>query len=1718
MAETGAPERSADTDPARPAPDFSVLALQHLGQRCDAFRQHVREFLERPAADAALGLLDDDLKRLRNTLVLLERPGVVFVAEELLALLAARTAGDIDDEGEFARVLVAAGERLGDHVARLERGGAAVDEHGALALLPLVNDSRACRDAELLSEAVVAAAGIELPVALERGPDDGQPGDDAARATFVARARARRASLMPALLDWFQAAPGEVPALSTDIVIDAFDELAALCIAPTLAHLAPTLDAAVVLGEAIVAGQVADGTAPRRLLGQLERWLHGVGEVSGDLAREVPAPPEGLQRNLLYYVALAEPTMPRARTLHERFALGRVRPSSDGGGPAGAPADAGGGAPPGAPLGARLSRAIRDSLDVETSGLRQWLDQAPTAADHPHVLRLRERLTHVEPVLTLLGAREARTWLRRINGALESLSGDAPVGANERLMLAESLIRLDRALDATAAPAAKGAAPASEAGSGGSRERLGGDASDREGSAASGADSATRLAVEEAVASCLEEARRRLLLVGESLNSPRLVGVTGDAELGLIERTLSVLALPDVGPLLRGLRAANARIDGAAPPDVRETLATLVASLEFYLGCVLNADAGSAHLMHDAEASLARLEARLPPLPERVAAGSPDPASSVGAGAAGGRGGGRDDRLAAAPGPTSSREDDRVTSAEPRTDPMFAAESGEGGGPTAAALACMDRIGEALAGQGGGGVTVGMLRAPFDGLADIAVRGGIDGMRELAAAALRLLDRAAFARGGESSRLPPGELALLEEAHAVLPQLIEQVHGSSEEVRGLDALVQDLRGAEPEPLPDASPVPVRDVSPESSPGPMSESTSGSASEAMSGPMSGSSGTAHDLDDGFDESGALSLDNTLQQVFHRECATHIDTLEQALVRAGRAGDEAERLPSDAMLRALHTLSGSAQTVDAHHIVAVVQPLQRVALARQRIDVPFDAVETRYVGELVGVLRSRLAALESGEPVTSTVHDVERRLDAFVQTALADRHGIDTAERRSLDNVFDEEARELLTRLRDVLADERDAASGTDRALGHLHTLKGSARMAGRHALAERAHELEGRAQGMPSGEARRRTLIDGRRELQSLLLDTAPRGGTSVEPGSGRPGRADTMSGAVSSGSDIVSAPAAVDPSTTTGAATPGQTDAERDTASVPAATFDNLLTLATDVTVSQARLSDDIARVREICRDLESAAGRWRRLPHEAPLLESPAAREMLADLETARRGLNDALRLADVEQQHASRTASSLQQTLIRTRLVRVESLRERLAETVQDAATACGRKVRMVVDGGDVTLDGALGRQLRAPLEHLVRNAVVHGIETPEARRDAGKDPVGTVRLAAAIDGTEIVLAVEDDGVGIDREAVSRRREASGHEAVDTVDALQEVLCEAGFTTLDAASEVGGRGLGLSAVSETLDRLDGRLQIGTRSGSGTRVTCRLRQRIIVNQVVLVRAARRLYALPVNVVRRVGVDETRVGEGTALDVPRPRHSLLALLGGASPPHGRDDGETDDTGAWADGSAELEVEVGERAFTLEVDRVLGYRELLTQPLGSQLAALRRYAGGSVLPDGRQVLVVELDRLFGENGANGGAGVRRARPDPETMRPVALVVDDSITMRVAAAGMLEQHGVESREARDGIEALDSLARALPDLMIVDLDMPRLGGFDLIRRMRERHAERAPPVIVVTSRDGEEDRDQAASLGVVRYLTKPYTESDLHDALLASGLRLPDLTIA
>ena len=265
-----------------------------------------------------------------------------------------------------------------------------------------------------------------------------------------------------------------------------------------------------------------------------------------------------------------------------------------------------------------------------------------------------------------------------------------------------------------------------------------------------------------------------------------------------------------------------------------------------------------------------------------------------------------------------------------------------------------------------------------------------------------------------------------------------------------------------------------------------------------------------------------------------------------------------------------------------------------------------------------------------------------------------------------------------------------------------------------------------------------------------------------------------------------------------------------------------------------------------------------------------------------------------------------------------------------------------------------------------------------------------------------------------------------------------------------------------------------------------------------MVSQSVLVKSHGALFALPVTAVESVQTDVD--GRG-ARDERKPV-SLSELLGqGAS--------SRSSTGALHTASAarpQLTVKVHGNELLLEVDAVIGYRELIMQPLGPQLASLQRFAGGSVLADGRQVLILDLSRILDKSDSR---PVPRRRLQ-DALRPVALLVDDSLTLRVAADSMLQSWGIATRFARDGLEALDSVGTSVPDLLIIDIDMPRLDGFGLLERLNAELGDARPPVIVISSRDNKTDRDRMAALGARRFLAKPcllYTSPSPRDGLLS-----------
>ncbi len=1549
-------------------PDFTHEALAHLQVQSDAFVLHVQAFIQ--SADAQhRDQLRDDLMRFRNTLVLLEKGGAVYVAEELITLLNIDEAGELENQLELARVLLLAADQLSEHVALLQRDGS-IDS--ALPLLPLVNDSRACRDESLLSDVVVLAAGIDLPTPLQASVDDDQW--KVQRTEWVSFASSIHAQLAKTLLQWWRSSDVKTArALSREL-----QPVVEFCqVRNYLNVLVPLFQSAALVAEAIGVKELNDGPALRSLYAQLERQVHRCALIASpeDLL------PGDLLRNYLYYVAQTESNARSAVELRQRFRLDRVRQAAQVGANQTTPTIG---------VGYHLAHAIRSSVATETQALRSWLDQAPASTSHPQVIRLKVRLLQLEPVLTLMGAPEALECLQQINVDLQGLKKDAIPDAETRLRLAESLVALDALLHKTARLSVT-RVPANS----------------------SGVAHADAVFKDAAVDACLREARASLQQLADDLEKLLRAGPlptgrchTLTQRIHRIDQSLQILPLPEVSPLLEGLSDVLTRLqlsgrgaemrdpsDAGGTTGIAHELATMLVSVDYYLGCVLQPQAAAGQLLIDAEDSLHRATSHLEGKAANMPVNLPD-----------------------------AEWERRVSAFLPHMDALGTALVLYRRERTQVGL---DAVGESLH------AFANVSLSPESPLG------------QLSTSASNWFDEGRHS----SSSIAVHELTLLDEVHAVIPQLIDQLLSGSDSVRGFDELIERL-GMRDGDL-DAS-LSLED---------MGELTLNVDDELLISPL--------------DESAAIDLDQTMQHVFYHECLSHLEVLDESVRSALQpSADISQRLPTEQMLRALHTLTGCAQTVDAPHIIGIVQPLQRAALARQRQGASFDAEETSYIGDLVMALRVRLDSLTTGHAVGHSVKAVEQRLSSFLAASIpganASDSGLSMASNvRSLDDVFSEEADELLERLRYLVNTSSPGSAQINDALAILHTLKGSARMAGRVPIAEHAHDIESEIQGADEPKTQHDALKAGHARLSSMLSQAVAHRTVSAT----RQSPDGVLNSYLHNESLLVSDVA-----------------------------FDSLLDLATDVTVNQARLSDELARLREVYQDIETTAIRLRELPQSQEVRNTAEVNEILADLEAARGVMRGALRQAEREQQQASRASSSLQQSLIRTRLVRVDEVLDRLSRTVKDAADSLGRQTQLRLEGGEVTLDRALFKHLMAPLEHIARNAVVHGIESAAERKSAGKSETGELVLAASIDGTDLILCFSDDGRGIKRESLNELLKARGESALNTHEDLQNALFKSGFSSVATPTALAGHGLGLSAVQAAVEQLGGQIQFATDAGSGTQLTLRIPQRIVVNQVVLVESDGVLYAMPVSY-----VDAVRIA-GASATVPeryeRCQLSSLVSQRAASKVQGAH-------------KAAVLVSAGGVSMALQVDQVIGYREFVTQALGPQMASLQRFAGGSVMADGRQVLILDMLRLLESGNPTQVSAVRPAR---ESLRPVALIVDDSLTMRAAAKSVLQQCGIAARLSRDGVEGLESMAAALPNLILLDLEMPRLDGAAFLKRITEEYGDACPPVIIISSRDDAENRARLLKMGAVRFLAKPYTQSQLQEAIEAAGLRIPDLTIA
>jgi chemosensory pili system protein ChpA (sensor histidine kinase/response regulator) len=469
------------------------------------------------------------------------------------------------------------------------------------------------------------------------------------------------------------------------------------------------------------------------------------------------------------------------------------------------------------------------------------------------------------------------------------------------------------------------------------------------------------------------------------------------------------------------------------------------------------------------------------------------------------------------------------------------------------------------------------------------------------------------------------------------------------------------------------------------------------------------------------------------------------------------------------------------------------------------------------------------------------------------------------------------------------------------------------------------------------------------------------------------------------------------------------------------------------------------------------------------------------------------------------ARVITELQNSLMRTRMVPFQRHVQRLTRLVRQAANDTGKRAELAVQGAAAELDRQMLERMVAPLEHMLRNSVVHGIEAPDRRALLGKPDVGRISISLERDGAEIVIVVADDGAGINVKLIREKAVALGlidaHAKLTDEEAVQLIL-EPGFSTAGHVTQAAGRGVGMDVVATEVKKLGGGLFIDSTYGRGSRFTIRLPFTLAISQALIVRVAEETYALPLATVEGV--------------VRLPRNIVARHLGKDAPlfEYGGQKYRFQHLGSFVGLGAtrlpDLDVSMsvvliraGEHSTALVTDELVGSREIVVKSLGPQISAIRGIAGATILGDGRIVLILDMGSLVRSEW--------RARPtetavlDQRDRRTFALVVDDSITVRRVTQRLLERNGMRVLTAKDGVDAVSLLQENLPDIILLDIEMPRMDGYEVAAHVRNDPRLKHIPIVMITSRVSEKHRARAIELGVDDYLGKPYQESQLLDAI-------------
>ncbi|MFA7316736.1 MAG: Hpt domain-containing protein, partial [Sulfuricella sp.] len=914
-------------------------------------------------------------------------------------------------------------------------------------------------------------------------------------------------------------------------------------------------------------------------------------------------------------------------------------------------------------------------------------------------------------------------------------------------------------------------------------------------------------------------------------------------------------------------------------------------------------------------------------------------------------------------------------------------------------------------------------------------------------------------------------------------------------------------------------------------------------------------------------GPVSLPLALYTIFINESGQHLATLQHHF---GVLMQQPEAPVQHDFMRAAHTLCGISRTVGFPVIADLGFPLELWLLELLQHPAPLTGKQLKLMGDTITALGKMIEAIRGKmgpKPAKQLIRSLQSALKntqaAHVPTVPAaaviepatvvaapepalevaphsappvrhepapqagEKHGM---ERRAIRDdidaellpIFLEEAEDLfplvgaeLRAWRTNTSDDQ-ASNSLQRA---LHTIKGSARMAGAMRLGELTHNMEAQVlAAVESGHLPPDLFATLENEFDRMgdVLDRL-RQGTSEE---------------------AVAAPhpAAAGQAATVVAALAAEPEAAvKAMLRVRADVVDRLVNEAGEVSIARSRIEGEMQSFKRSLFDLTESINRLRSQLRE---IEIQAESQMQSQLSHAKESDADFdplefdrfTRLQEVTRMMAesvndvasvqhnllknldeteaallaqSRMTKELQQELLRTRMVPLASISERLYRIVRQTSKELGKRANLDIVGEQVELDRSVLEKMTAPFEHLLRNALDHGLESGGKRLAAGKAETGNIELQARQEGNEILITLSDDGHGIVLNRIRAKAVEQGLLAADaeaTPTQLTELIFAQGFSTASEITQVSGRGIGMDVVRNEITTLGGRVEAASEAGKGTTFSIYLPLTLAVTQAVLVRSGNTVYALPSTM-----VDQVQELKADGLAEAYQKQEIL-WQGNHYPlyyfPRLLDDLES--VPAIQRYTLIMLLHSGVQRVAVHVDELIGNREIVVKNIGPQLARIPGIAGATVLGNGKVVLILNPVQLAQRHDIPALVAQQPAAPVAEQLvaaAPVVMIVDDSLTVRKITSKLLTREGYQVVTAKDGVDALQALEDVTPQVMLVDIEMPRMDGFELTKNIRGNAKTAHIPIIMITSRTAEKHRNYAQELGVNVYLGKPYQEEEL-----------------